>query len=376
MLDGNGTDRISADLTPSGIGGGVDLTVAARLAENSGASFIGTQKNGPFDVSGDCARDWLRQPNPNGASSANVLRPWVNGMDVTRRTSDTWIVDFDKRSQDDAALFEAPFAHVDQHVKPTRVGLRRDWHRNNWWLHGDPRPALKRATASIARQVITPRGSKHRVFGWFAAIVLPDSAVATVARADDTTFGILHSRFHELWSLRLGTSLEDRPRYTPTTCFETFPFPEHLTPAATAHQRTETLDGGALIPADLPAGVRPRAEAIARAAQRLVALRDAWLNPPEWTERVPEVVPLGLAASPYPDRIVARAGFERDLAQRTLTKLYNLRPTWLAQAHAALDAAVAAAYGWADWTPDMADEEILRRLLALNRARSGEASGR
>ena len=107
------------------------------------------------------------------------------------------------------------------------------------------------------------------------------------------------------------------------------------------------------------------------AARRRVALRAAWLNPPAWTERIPEVVPLGLASSPYPDRIVPRPGFEADLAKRTLTNLYKQRPTWLAQAHATLDAAVAAAYGWADWAPDMPDDEILRRLLALNRARAG-----
>ena len=88
---------------------------------------------------------------------------------------------------------------------------------------------------------------------------------------------------------------------------------------------------------------------------------------------MPEVIPLGMTVSPYPDRIVARAGFEKEVAQRTLTKLYNQRPAWLAQAHAALDAAVAAAYGWADWTPAMADDEILRRLLALNLARSANS---
>ena len=160
------------------------------------------------------------------------------------------------------------------------------------------------------------------------------------------------------------------PRYTPTPCFETVPFPAGLTPADTAHQRTEPLPDGALIPADLPAAVRPHAEAIARAAKRLVDLRETWLNPPEWTDRVPEVVPLGMTASPYPDRIVAKPGHEAELAQRTLTKLYNARPTWLAQAHEALDAAVAAAYGWADYSPAMANDEILRRLLALNLARS------
>ncbi len=89
-----------------------------------------------------------------------------------------------------------------------------------------------------------------------SASVLADSTVAAIARADNTTFGILHSRFHELWSLRLGTSLEDRPRYTPTTCFENFPLPAGLTPADTTHQRTETLEGGALIPANLTSEVR------------------------------------------------------------------------------------------------------------------------
>jgi hypothetical protein len=160
------------------------------------------------------------------------------------------------------------------------------------------------------------------------------------------------------------------PRYTPTTCFETFPFPAGLTPADTAHQRTEPLPDGALIPAGLTPEVRGHAEAIAHCAHRLVALRDGWLNPPEWTQRVPEVVPLGMSVSPYPDRIVAKPGFEKDLAQRTLTKLYNQRPAWLAQAHQTLDAAVALAYGWADYTPALPDEEVLRRLLALNLTRA------
>jgi hypothetical protein len=194
-----------------------------------------------------------------------------------------------------------------------------------------------------------------------------------MARADDTTFGILHSRFHELWSLRMCTWMGqgNDPRYTPTTCFETFPFPAGLTPAHTAHQRTETLPDGAVLPADLPAEVRASAAPIARAAARLVALRETWLNPPEWTERVPEVVPLGMTTSPYPDRIVAKPGHEKDLAKRTLTNLYNQRPAWLAHAHETLDAAVAAAYGWADYSPTMPDEEILRRLLALNLVRAG-----
>ena len=52
---------------------------------------------------------------------------------------------------------------------------------------------------------------------------LPDSQNIAFARDDDYFFGVLHSRAHEVWSLRMGTSLEDRPRYTPTTCFEMLP---------------------------------------------------------------------------------------------------------------------------------------------------------
>nr|MBP7324492.1 adenine methyltransferase [Alicycliphilus sp.] len=202
------------------------------------------------------------------------------------------------------------------------------------------------------------------------------------------------------WSLRMGTWLGvgNDPRYTPTTCFETFPFPAGLTPQDTAHQRTEALEDGALIPAGLPEylkqnkppapahkaqtaikiiDTRAAASAIAQAAQRLDQLRRNWLNPPEWTLAVPEVVPLGLDASPYPDRIAPRPGLSeadaKALQKRTLTNLYNQRPAWLAQAHAQLDAAVAAAYGWQDWRADMPDDEILRRLLALNHERSRTA---
>ena len=112
---------------------------------------------------------------------------------------------------------------------------------------------------------------------------------------------------------------------------------------------------------------------IAEAAHRLNALREAWLNPPEWTQTVPEVVPLGLSQSPYPHRVVPKPGLSeadaKALSQRTLTNLYNQRPAWLQSAHAALDQAVAAAYGWADYTAALPDEEILARLLALNLAR-------
>jgi hypothetical protein len=156
------------------------------------------------------------------------------------------------------------------------------------------------------------------------------------------------------------------PTYNAKSCFETFPFPAGLTPQDTASQQTRRLASGAVVP-DVPSKA---AESIAEAAHKLTTLRDNWLNPPDWTQRLPEVVPLGMTTSPYPDRIVPKPGHEKELSERTLTKLYNARPAWLAAAHAALDAAVATAYGWTDYTAEMADEVILQRLLALNVERS------
>lgn len=72
----------------------------------------------------------------------------------------------------------------------------------------------------------------------------------------------------------------------------------------------------------------------------------------------------------YPTRPVVKSGHEADLRKRTLTNLYNARPTWLSDAHKMLDAAVAKAYGWNDYASEMSDEEILRRLLRLNQARA------
>ncbi|WP_208852296.1 class I SAM-dependent DNA methyltransferase [Roseomonas genomospecies 6] len=341
-LDGKEVPEIFADLT----GGGVDLTTARPLAENGGVCFEGIKKYGAFDVPGATARAWLAGPlNPNGRPNADVLRPWLNAMDVVRRPSDTWVIDFNGLNEQEAALYEAPFEHALRHVRPERAKDRNLRTRQLWWLHERSRPELRAGLAGLTRCIVTPVVAKHRVFAWQPTSVLSANLLDVIARDDDTAFGILHSRFHELWALRLGTSLEDRPRYTPSTTFETFPFPDGLTPDRPASAYADD----------------PRAKAIAAAAKRLNELRENWLNPSDLVEAVDEVVP------DYPKRLLPRD--ERAAAiqkTRTLTNLYNQRPAWLVQAHAALDAAVADAYGW---PADLSDEEVLERLLALNHAR-------
>lgn len=338
----------------------IDISAASKLTAMKGLCFQGTIKNGPFDIPGELARHWLQEPaNPNLRPNQDVVRPWSNGMDITRRSSDTWVVDFGtSMSEADASFYEAPFAHVQQNVKPTRQGLRRQGHREIWWIHGEARPGMRRALSGLNRILATPRVSKFRLYKWLASSTLPDSALYAIARDDDTTFGILHSSFHELWSLRMGTFLGvgNDPRYTPSTTFETFPFPQGLTPDIPAADYADD----------------PRAQAIAVAAARLNELRENWLNPSDLVRRVPEVVP------GYPDRILPLDDkAEKELKKRTLTNLYNARPTWLAHAHADLDAAVADAYGWGDdWRAGLlTDDEILARLFRLNQDRAAAQGG-
>ena len=265
-LNGLPVSRINADLT----GGTVDLTKSARLAENRNVAFMGDTKGGAFDISADLARQWLVLPlNPNGLGNAKVLRPWMNGMDVTRRSADKWIIDFGWRmDEEEAALFDMPYKQICTKVKPEREKNNRETYRRNWWRHVESRQGMWAVLADRSRYIVTPRVAKHRLFVWLQAPVCPDSQLIVIARDDDTTFGVLHSRFHEAWSLRLGTSLEDRPRYTPSTTFETFPFPEGLAPNIPAKNYEKD----------------PRAVKIATVASRLDELRKAWLNSSDLVE--------------------------------------------------------------------------------------------
>jgi len=171
----------------------------------------------------------------------------------------------------------------------------------------------------------TPRVSKHRVFVWLPPTVLANDGTIVFARDDDYFFGVLHSRLHEVWARAQGTQLreeESGARYTPTTSFETFPLPW---------------------PPRKEPEVDPSYTAIANASRELVEKRDAWLAGVDPSDKKP----------------------------RSLTRLYNERPTWLDLVHRRLDAAVAAAYGW---SADMTDDQILERLLALNHVRTTTAA--
>ena len=126
--------------------GETDVTKARRLIENLGIAFMGDTKGGSFDIAASVAKRLLAQPNPDGRSNVDVIRPWVNGLDITRRPRDMWIIDFPPGTiLDEAALYEAPFEYARKSVKPTRAGNKRAAYVENWWLHMEPRPGMRAA---------------------------------------------------------------------------------------------------------------------------------------------------------------------------------------------------------------------------------------
>ncbi|MYD74757.1 MAG: class I SAM-dependent DNA methyltransferase [Chloroflexi bacterium] len=286
-------------------------------------------------------------PHVKGRPNSDVVVPRIIARDITGRPRDGFIIDFGtEMSEADAAEFASPFAHVQERVQAVRANNRDKFSREHWWLHQRPRPEMRQAVAPLGRFIVTPRHSKHRVFVWQEHPTLADSATSVVARDDHYAFGVLTSRSHELWSLRLCTWLGvgNDPRYTPTTTFETFPFPFPWP--------LNTPDD-ALTPEQ-----RKYRDAIGAAAKELDDKRRLWLNPPEWVREVPDVIPS------LPNRLLSvDDGAAEQLKRRTLTNLYNQRPTWLDNLHRSLDAAVFAAYGW---PANIEDEHILERLLTLN----------
>lgn len=367
---------VSIELLPKRLDGAEVATITASLSqfqqpmpspldENAGTSFTGTFLNGPFEIPAETASVWLQAPrNVAGHHNRDVLRLTANGQDLLQRGERKWLLDFGTSlGERDAALYEAPFEYARQHIQPYRqrrdengeFEVRRQNHRERWWIHAEARPGMRRALEGLSRFIVTPMVSSTRVFAFLQPAYLPNQKLVVFPREDDTFLGLLSSIFHEAWTLEYCSWIGagNDPTYATKSVYQTFPFPEGLTPNIPAADYADN----------------PRAQAIAKAAARLNELRENWLNPPDLVVREPEVVP------GYPDRILPKdEAAAKELARRTLTNLYNARPAWLDHAHRALDEAVADAYGWGDdfRAGLLTDDEILARLFRLNQKRAGK----
>lgn len=314
-LDGQPVEFISSSLTST------DLSQIKVIPANKGISFKGLEPAGKFDVPAATARAWSTLLNLSGRSNTDVLKPYINAKDLTQKPSNRWLIDFNNMPLEEAELYEVPLAHVREHVKPKRDENGRPARRDRWWIHGENRPAMRAALAPLSRYIATPRHSKFRVFTWLTPDQAPDSALVVIARDDDYMLGVLSSIFHEVWALTLGTNLGvgNDPRYTSTTCFETFPFPE-----PTDAQRQK----------------------IGQLAAHLMQVRNNLLTQ----------IPNSSLTSLY------NALEEVRLSNDTTNPMYSLKLI-----HDRLDLAVAEAYGWSLPLPR---NQILTHLIELNAQRT------
>jgi len=220
-----------------------------------------------------------------------------------------YVIDFGTASLEEAAKSPALLDIVRRDVKPERAGKGRHFERL-WWQFAWPRPEMRAAIAGQVRFIASTATGKRLLMSWQDASVCPSNATVVFAFDDDYSMGVLLSRAHDAWAWARSSTLETRLRYTPSSAFETFPFPDPVSPDARAR--------------------------VAAASSALYARRSE------------------LCAE----------------HQIGLTKLYNLMDegafTDLKALHLALDRAVAAAYGWPE---SVAQDglELVRLLTERNR---------
>lgn len=348
-LDGEDVSKINPDLTST-----TDVTRASQLTENLGLSFEGNKKSGAFEVSKTVA-DSLISAN---AQNQDVVKLWINGVDVTRRLRNMWIIDFGSMDYETASRYKEPMAFVVEHVKPTRTGKRERRQKQFWWQFARSRPHMRDALLPLSRFIATVRVAKHRLFVFLSNDVIPDSRLYVISRDDDYFFGVLHSKIHKVWSLATSSWHGDgdeggRPTYNNTTCFETFPFPW---PPGSEPSETES----------------EHVRAIARSVRELVAFRQKWLHPE--ADQIDQISKTQLKKRTLTNLYNALTVY-RNNRQIEIDKFTEATPTDLTlidiqeldDIHQDLDRAVLSAYGW---PYDLTDEQILGNLLALNLERA------
>ncbi len=260
----------------------------------------------------------------------SIVRPYRGGKDLTDRPKGEYVVDFGLGSEADARAFPVLYDLLRTRVKPQRDANKRPAYRDLWWRFGEPQRKLRNAVAGLPRYIATVETMKHRVFSFLDGKVAPDYMLICIASSDAFLLGVLSSTAHVTWALAAGGTLEDRPRYNNSVCFDPFPFPE-----ATPVQRgaiaevAEALD-------------RHRKEALARDAR--VTMTGMY--------NVLEKLRSG-------DALTARERETHELAACAV----------LRDLHDALDKLVSDAYGW---PRSLSREEILDRLVALHDGRVEE----
>ncbi|MFN7556858.1 DNA methyltransferase [Microcystis sp.] len=220
-LDNHSVSQINSSLTTT-----VDISKAVRLLANKNISFQGVIPVGKgFYIKSEQAEKWIE----NDLKNKEVLKLSSSAGDLTddpQGKPSRWIIDFNNMSLEDASEYKLPFEHIKVNVKPEREINRDKKARDFWWMFLRPRPEMRTAIEPLACYFSIPAHSKWFIFVPTSLDWLPNNSIHVVASDDFYILGILTSNIHRIWIKAQSSTLEDRTRYTPNTCFETFPFPQ------------------------------------------------------------------------------------------------------------------------------------------------------
>lgn len=340
------TGRIFADLNL-----GANVSGAKGLQSHQAINFRGFELGGAgFIVSQEEATDLGISSTPG---LNQIIKPYVNGKDLNQVSRNVKVIDcYGITDSELLEKFPKIYQRLLERVKPEREQNRNRILREKWWLHRGLRSDLRRALNGLSRFIVTVETSKHRTFQFLDSSVFPDNMLVCIASDCSLLHGVLSSRLHVVWALSAGGTLEDRPRYNKTLCFETFPFP-----AATPEQEQAIRDAAEKIDAH-----RKRQQA----QHSKLGLTDMY--------NVLEKLRSG-------ETLTAK---DKTINEQGLVSI-------LRELHDTLDKAVFAAYGWDDLANELvglpgattplpnkseaqakAEGELLLRLVELNAQRAAE----
>ncbi|WP_265571059.1 class I SAM-dependent DNA methyltransferase [Sphingomicrobium nitratireducens] len=307
---------------------GVSTTDAVKLRANQDLSFMGVKLAGAgFRITGE-----EREKLIEAGASVDAMPILLAGSDITGRPQGRYVIDVFGHSEEQLREVEpALYQHLFNTVRPGRATLKRKSYRDLWWIFAEPRPAMRSAIAGLGRVIVTSEVSKHPTFAFApTADTQFDGSLIVIASDQPWVLGVLSSRFHSIWKHTAGGALEDRPRYQVGTCFDPFPFPDCSQELALS---------------------------LAAEAEALDGLRRQVLSDHEDLTLTKLYNALDLLRSGR-----EHSASDTDIHDRGLVSLVK-------QHHDAIDALVAEAY---KWPVDLSDEDILSRLVALNKERAAE----
>jgi hypothetical protein len=332
---GNDDDAVHVELTAktgcihADLRIGANVASATKLAANGGLSSMGVKLHGQgFVVTIEKAASL-----GFGTDRCKHLVPFVTSRGLAQGGLGDYVIDFFGLTAEEARqTFPAAYQWVLERVKPERDQNNRSTYRENWWIFGEPRKDLRVALAGLQRFIATPRTAKHRVFTFLTTPCCAESEIVCLASDKAYSLGVLSSHVHQVWALAQGGTLEDRPRYNNSRCFDTFPFP-----AASPEQQ---------------ARIAALAEQLDTHRKRQQAAH-------------PDLTLTGMY------NVLAKLRSGEPLTAKDKTIHETGLVAVLRQLHDELDTAVLAAYGWPDLAPTATDA-LLDRLVALNAERSRE----